>query len=290
MKRRTITAHGKRTLYEELGAHGVEAAEARVRGGAVYVKGRRVLDPKVQVQPGDVLTVVLEESGRSTRASVVAPQVEVLFEDARLVAVNKPAGVVAQPTPGRAGDSLLDGVRAHLGVEPGLVHRLDKETSGVTVFGKQRPVTAALAEAFRRGQARKTYLAICGPGVRGAGVIDLPLSADPSRPGRHRASSRANGVPAVTAYEVLAQNAATTLVRLMPRTGRTHQLRAHLTALGAPITGDVLYGGAPGPRCLLHAWLLEVLDLALVAPVPRDFSVHLEGLGFVLPPPTTPHT
>jgi 23S rRNA pseudouridine1911/1915/1917 synthase len=175
------------------------------------------------------------------------------------------------------------------------VHRLDRETSGVTVFGKTAQATTALAAEFREGRARKRYLAATGPGLPPSGTVDLPLSKDPSRPGRWRASRTANGVPALTVFRTLYTGPEYCLVELLPRTGRTHQLRAHLTALGAPILGDSRYGGAvraggiSAPRCLLHAQALELshprtgLPLRVESPVPEDLRRFFEHAGIPAP-------
>jgi 23S rRNA pseudouridine1911/1915/1917 synthase len=278
VKRRTILVASKGTLETVLRGEGVAAARELIRTGAVYLRGRRVTEPTHSVQPGDVMTVVLEESGQlmgAVPSAVVS--LAVLHDGPDFLVVNKPAGVVAQPTPGRLGDSLLDAASRHLGRTAGLVHRLDKETSGVTLFGKTPEATSAAAQAFRGGTARKVYLAVCGSQVPDAGHIDLPISKDPSRPGRQRASRRANGARAQTAYRVLSRLDECAVVALYPQTGRTHQLRAHLTALGAPIVGDTLYGGAPGPRCLLHALRLTLLAQTFAAPPPTDLMEVLRA-------------
>ncbi|HSP78793.1 MAG TPA: RluA family pseudouridine synthase, partial [Myxococcaceae bacterium] len=147
--------------------------------------------------------------------------------------------------------------------------------------------TTALAEEFREGRARKRYLAAVGPvSLPPRGTIDLPLSKDPSRPGRWRATRAANGIPALTEYRVLYAGEDFCLVELLPRTGRTHQLRAHLTALGAPILGDRRYGGAaeaggiPAPRCLLHAQALELAHPRTGQPVRFEAPVPEELLRF----------
>ncbi|MCI0569992.1 MAG: RluA family pseudouridine synthase [Myxococcaceae bacterium] len=276
----------------------VRADEARalVARGAVYVQGRRCRDEHAGVHAGQTLLVVLEEAGQSVLAPPPpAPPLRLLHEDAAVLAVDKPAGLTAQPTPGRAGDSLLDLVRAHLGREPGLVHRLDRETSGVTVFGKTSSATTALAAQFRDGRARKRYLAICGPALAERGRVDLPLSRDPTRPGRFRATRAANGVPAMTDWVRLHSAPDHALVALFPLTGRTHQLRAHLTALGAPICGDTRYGGerevagAPAGRCLLHAQALRLVHpdtgtpLLLEAPLPQDMQRVFDADGVTAP-------
>jgi 23S rRNA pseudouridine1911/1915/1917 synthase len=256
------------------------------------------------VGPGATLLVVLEESGQDVLEALPPPSpLHVLYEDDVLLAVDKPAGITAQPTPGRAGDSLLDLASQRMGREVGLVHRLDRETSGVTVFGLTRKATSALAAAFREGGARKRYLAACGPRLADAGergTIDLPLSRDPSRPGRFRATRAAHGVDARTLWVRLAAMEDHALVALFPLTGRTHQLRAHLAALHAPIGGDLRYGGQrlvagePAGRCLLHAQGLLLRHptrgspLLLESPVPTDLARVFRADGVT--PPSGPWT
>jgi 23S rRNA pseudouridine1911/1915/1917 synthase len=300
MKRRTFRVEATQTgrpLGEALAAElGVprEDAEHLVGVGAVYVAGRRCRDARARLLTGQVVTAVLEEGGQSPLMSVPTPVsgLRVLHEDEDLIVVDKPAGMTAQPTEGRVGDSLVDAVSALLKRPAGLVHRLDRETSGVTVFGKTPQATTALAEEFREGRARKRYLAVVGPvELPSQGTIDLPLSKDPSRPGRWRATRAANGIPALTEFRVLHMGADFRLVELLPRTGRTHQLRAHLTALGAPILGDKRYGGPawaggiPAPRCLLHAQALELAHprtrrpVRFEAPVPEDLARFFIAAG-----------
>lgn len=279
MKRRAFTAD-KPSRVEALlrGALAISRDEAfaLVDRGAVYVDGRRAKDAAARVAEGAKLMVVLEESGAAvTSAAPPAPRLVVLYEDAEVLALNKPPGVTAQPTPGRVGDSLVDLATEHLRKQAGLVHRLDRETSGVTVFGKTPRATTRLAAAFREGRAKKEYLAVTASGLPDSGVIDLPLSKDPSRPGRWRASKAANGISAVTHFTKLRDDGAVSVVALFPQTGRTHQLRAHLAGLGFPIVGDKLYGGAEGPRCLLHAKKLEIDGLVIEAPVPPELARYL---------------
>ncbi|MFT3706175.1 MAG: RluA family pseudouridine synthase [Archangium sp.] len=249
---------------------------AHVERGSVYLNGRRVKDAGTRVGPGQKVMVVLEEGGESVVAEAAAPTpaLEILHEDQDVIAVNKAPGVVAQPTPGKVGDSLLDLVSAHLGYEAGLVHRLDRETSGVTVFGRNPRATSSLAAEFREGRAQKEYVAVVSSGIDAKGTIELPLSKDPSRPGRWRASNKANGIDALTHFERLSDDGEHAVVALFPQTGRTHQLRAHLTGIGFPILGDALYGGADAGRCLLHARKLDLpaLNLSFEAPIPEDLK------------------
>lgn len=304
MKRRTFRVE---SVHESLSLAAAVALELRlsqeeaarlVGVGAVYVAGRRARSAEARLVPGQGITVVLEESGQSS-LSAVSPAplaLRVLHEDAELIAVDKPAGMTAQPTEGRVGDSLVDRVGEYLQRPAGLVHRLDRETSGVTVFGKTPQATSALAGEFREGLARKRYLAAVGPvAMPPRGTIELPLSKDPSRPGRWRATHAANGISAFTVYRVVYAGPAFSLVELLPRTGRTHQLRAHLTALGAPILGDARYGGAaqagglPAPRCLLHAQALTLThprsgaSVCFEAPLPEDLARFFAAAGLAAP-------
>jgi len=289
LKRRVFPASPSERLDDAVARElGVTAAEASrwVESGAVYVGGKRLRAPSRRLAEGEVVTVVLEESGKGPTDPVPPLPLAVLHEDRNVLAVNKPAGVTTQPSQGRSGDSLLDAATAYLGRPAGLVHRLDRETSGVVLFAKTREATTALAAAFREGRVEKHYLAVTGPGLPERGTVDLPLSKDPRRPGRFRATRQANGVSASTDY-LRRSSGAYSVVELLPRTGRTHQLRAHLSALGFPIAGDARYGGPPelggisAPRCMLHAWKLSLelagRPLALRAPPPDDLRAFLSA-------------
>jgi len=174
------------------------------------------------------------------------------------------------------------------------VHRLDRDTSGVTVFGKSPAATSALAASFRAGTVRKQYLAVTAPGLPVSGTCTLRLARDPSRPGRWVARAR-DGLEAESRFRRLGASDALALAAVWPRTGRTHQIRAHLAALGAPIAGDRLYGGAPRlggepiGRSLLHAHVLVLphprsgAALRLVAPVPGDMAPWFASLEVVAP-------
>ncbi len=276
MKRRTVNATSGRlddVLAAALPVPLVEA-QAFISRGAVYLDGKRVQSAQTVVKAGQKLSVVLEEGGQPVTAVKATPAaLVVLFEDESLLVVDKAAGVVAQPTEGRVGDSLIDLARYHLkATAPGLVHRLDRETSGVTIFGKTPEATRALAEEFREGRAKKRYLAVTAAGLPVRGEIDLPLSRDPSRPGRWRAATQFQGIDAHTIYVRLSSTAEHATVELFPQTGRTHQLRAHLAGIGFPIRGDKLYGGTGETRCLLHAQRLEVLGRTFEAPIPPDLT------------------
>ncbi len=282
VKRKTVVAPRgealKSLLIRELGVTPA-AADLMLGRGAVYVDGKRVHEGRV-LKNSERVTIVLEESGASTESAASTElKVTTLFEDADVIVVDKPAGLPAQPTPGGAAN-LLEVVSKQLGFAAGLVHRLDRETSGVTIFGKHPQATSALAAAFRDGLANKRYLAATSPGLPERGTVTLPLSKDPSRPGRWRASAQANGISAHTNYERLFAGDEFSLVALTPLTGRTHQLRAHLSGIGWPILGDTLYGGlGSAERCLLHAQRLEISGEAFDAPIPADLQAYFDRAG-----------
>ena len=187
--------------------------------------------------------------------------IEVLHEDADMLAVVKPAGLLS--VPGR-GDDLTDCLIARLrGAFPGvlLVHRLDRDTSGVMVFALTAHAQRSLSMEFETRRARKTYVArIAGRLDPREGTVDLPLTVDwPNRP--RQMVCHETGRPAVTDWKVIKASDAETRVRLMPRTGRSHQLRVHMLALGHAILGDPIYatGAARAyPRLMLHSEELRI--------------------------------
>jgi 23S rRNA pseudouridine1911/1915/1917 synthase len=265
-------------------------ARRALAAGGVFLDGRRCKVAGRLLRAGQKVAVNLEEGGRVPGPSAPLDRRCLLHADAHLAAVDKPAGVPAQPTLTGDRGTLPDLVSELLGAEVAPVHRLDRETSGVTVLARTRLAAAALAEAFRAGTPEKTYLALCARAPRPPhGRIDLPLAKDPRHPGRRQVA--ASGEPAATRYRTLAVGpAGTALVEARPETGRTHQIRAHLAHLGAPLLGDPRYGGprkvgeVAVPRVMLHALRLEIdhpatgARLCLEAPLPEDFRQVQRGL------------
>jgi tRNA pseudouridine32 synthase/23S rRNA pseudouridine746 synthase len=185
---------------------------------------------------------------------------EILFADRHLLVVDKPAGLLSVPGKGEhLADCLIARLKAGF---PGvlLVHRLDRDTSGVMVFALSPPAQRHLGLQFERRQVRKAYLArVWGRMADGEGTVDLPLKVDwPNRPLQH---VHPEGRPAVTDWRVVERGADETRVRLMPRTGRSHQLRVHMKEIGHPILGDPFYASGPArdfPRLMLHAETLHL--------------------------------
>ncbi|MFN3970318.1 MAG: RluA family pseudouridine synthase [Gemmobacter sp.] len=181
---------------------------------------------------------------------------EVLHEDAALLVVRKPEGLLSVPGKGEdKADCLITRLQRRY-ARVLLVHRLDTDTSGVMVFARQSAAQVALAGQFERRETEKTYVArVWGPVASEAGTVDLPLIVDwPNRPRQH--VNHETGRVAVTDWQVIARGEDETRMRLCPRTGRSHQLRVHMQALGHPILGDPLYAHAQAaahPRLMLHA-------------------------------------
>lgn len=186
---------------------------------------------------------------------------EVLYEDAQLVAVNKPAGLLSVPGKGaHLADCLLSRVRAAF-PDALLVHRLDRDTSGVIVFALTPHAQRHMSLQFEKRMTKKTYVArLWGRLEPKEGVVDLPLIVDwPNRP--LQKVCHETGKPAETGWKVLKYGDNETRVRLFPRTGRSHQLRVHMLALGHPILGDPLYAEGAArdfPRLMLHSEELRI--------------------------------
>ena len=226
----------------------------------------------------------------------------VIHEDANILVFNKPSGLAVQGGSGvtRSLEDLLVAFAKSNGKRPRLVHRLDRETSGVIVAARTKPAAAQLSEAFAGCDVEKTYLAIvCGgaPEPRD-GEIDLALRKS-SRRGLDIMEIDPTGQSALTRYRTLSSTPHAALLELRPETGRMHQLRAHLAAIGRPIAGDGKYGGlfqlgaTSIPRLMLHAAALEIPHPAggrrrFEAQPPPDMAEPLRSLG--LEPPSGPQS
>jgi 23S rRNA pseudouridine1911/1915/1917 synthase len=262
-------------------------SQLQTRLEELLVNGRTV-KPSARLDVGDRITVVL----RPAPAMVALPEplpLDVLFEDDDVVVIDKPSGMVVHPGSGnRSGtlvNALLDryrdfGARFPESPRPGIVHRLDKDTSGVIVVAKHAAAHAQLALQFSERTVGKLYTAwVAGRPVPAVGRIATRLRRDPRNPLRIQVSE--TGKRAVTRYRVRKTVDAASLLALRPITGRTHQLRVHLRWLGHPILGDPLYAGrakGSAPRLLLHAHRLAIVlpgsgrRMVFEAPLPAGFG------------------
>ena len=212
----------------------------------------------------------------------------VMYEDAFLLAFNKPSGLPVQ-TRGNRGtslDHLLWTFARSNGKRPHLVHRIDAGTSGLIIAAKTKPATAFLSTEFAERRVRKVYLALVSGDLpdadQGRGEIPLRKTGRTVTPGRVDQGAD----PARTDWTVLARASNAAVIQAQPQTGRMHQIRAHLAAMGCPILGDPIYGAGTvsAERLMLHAAQLELTlpaqtTLALEAPIPKDFIMKRESLG-----------
>lgn len=221
----------------------------------------------------------------------------VLYEDDDCVVIEKPLGLlthskgefnpeasVATWLHNRIEDKTLVAVDEHQpNNRAGIVHRLDRATSGVMIAAKTTAALTWLQKQFSQRKVKKTYYAVVtGHFKQSEAIIDMPIERNPKAPATFRVG--VNGKPATTHYEVIDQSAHYSLVKLQPHTGRTHQLRVHLAELGHPIVGDVLYNGQPAERLYLHAQALEITlpnreRQIFEAPLPSEFSTKLSHDG-----------
>lgn len=269
-------------LVERLGEESRSTYQKLVQQGRVTVNGVVAASPKQLVAPEDELAVA-----HVAREFAALPY-EVLYEDEHVLVINKPAGMLTHAKGAIAEEfTAADIIKPSTSYKtetnrPGIVHRLDRDTSGVLLMVKTDEAARKIQQQFSNRTVKKVYQAVVsGVPKQPKALLDLPIERNPSAPSTFRVG--ANGKPATTVYEVLQTNAAGThsLVELRPRTGRTHQLRVHMQYIGTPIVGDVVYGKVAADRMCLHAASLELTlpggeRKTFTAPVPAAFMDILQ--------------
>ncbi len=283
-------------------------ARKLIDGGQVLLGGEHP-KPSTPVTAGAEI-VVEEPEPEPSGLEAQAMELDIVFEDEHILVVHKPAGLVIHPAAGNPSGTLVNALLHHCrdlsgigGVErPGIVHRLDKDTTGLLVVAKNDSAHQRLALDFRRRRVHKTYLAVCyGVPCPPEGVVDAPIGRHPRE--RKRMAVTPSGRPARTLYRVSESLPGTSLVACRLVTGRTHQIRVHMAHVGHALVGDPLYAGRQWrnlaeparsacrdfPRQALHAWRLELAHpatgemLSFEAPVPADMEHLLEILRGTLP-------
>jgi len=286
--------------------------QALIKAGAVKLNGSRAR-AGLRLRPHDVIELELPDSAPET----VAPEpftLPVLYEDEHIIAIDKPSGMVVHPGAGHPHGTVVNQLLSHCSLasfgapkRPGIVHRLDEGTSGVLLVAKSDAAYLRLVEQFKRREIEKLYLALVwGRVLEDEGRIEGPIGRDPVR--RQRMKILPTGRPAITEFRVLKRFPQQTLLVVRPLTGRTHQIRVHLSAIGHPVVGDDFYGRlphlaqdlTPRPPSLkgkgelpsprrggagggvgglgLHAWQLKFAHpitgerLELSAPLPPEFA------------------
>jgi len=276
--------------------------KAWLLGGSVLVDGR-LWRPRDRVSGGETVVVqsVVEVAVRDEAEAI---PLDVVFEDDWLLVVNKPEGLVVHPGAGNISGTLMNGLLHHAPSleqlpRAGIIHRIDKDTSGLLLVAKTLPAHTALVRRLANREISRQYLAICNGVLTGGGTIDAPIARHPVD--RTRMAVRENGKPAVTHYTVVERFRAHTYINVVLDTGRTHQIRVHFAYRRHALVGDPVYGGrlaVPSgasdelvealrafKRQALHARLLEFAHpvggetLCLEAAPPSDFEALLQVLG-----------
>lgn len=253
---------------------------------------------KQKVWGGETVRILAEQTGNAQSHQAEAIPLRILFEDDHLIIIDKPAGLVVHPGNGNWHGTLLNALLNHapqLSQVPraGIVHRLDKDTTGLLVVAKTIEAQLDLVRQLQQRTVRRDYLALVLGKLEQEGVVDAPIGRHPIH--RTRMAIVQNGKPARTHYRVLEKFTASTLLRCSLETGRTHQIRVHLLSIGHPLAGDPVYGRtspdpstaaavAQLPRQALHAWQLELTHphngqtLLWESPLPDDMASLLQAL------------
>lgn len=260
--------------------------QSLIEQNLVLLNGQPV-KKRIQPQAGDEVEIQFIFNSEIDIAPEPIP-LSILYEDEALLVVNKPAGMVVHPAIGNWSGTFVNALVhhcQHLPLEthrPGIVHRLDKETSGVMIAAKEMRAQELLIAQFSKREVHKEYLAIClgNPGTR---TIDAPIARHPVRR-KEMAVAKAGGKPSITHCKTLAFNGELSAVQLKLETGRTHQIRVHLAHLGTPVLGDAVYGKASAnlkhkaTRQLLHATMIRFTHpltgqlIEVKAPLPEDME------------------
>ena len=247
-------------------------AQRLIEQGAVTCGGRPVKKNE-KLQPGDTLTLTLPEVQETALEAQQIP-LDVCYEDADVIVVNKPKGLVVHPAPGHPDGTLVNALLAHCGDSlsgiggerrPGIVHRIDKDTSGLIIAAKNDFAHASLAAQLKDHSLARTYVCIvCGNIREDSGVIDAPIGRHPADRKRMAVTEK-NSRSAVTHWRVLERFGGYTLVECRLETGRTHQIRVHMAYRGHPILGDMVYGHKK-PELGQDSQCLHARELTFVHP------------------------
>lgn len=247
----SLTADGDARLDKYVCAKLPELSRTRVQRliaeGNITVNGQSA-KPGLRLSPGDRIDISIPPTPPQELKPEAIP-LEIIYEDDDLLVVDKPAGLTVHPAPGHPAHTLVNAILAHFphlaeigdALRPGVVHRLDKDTSGVMLVAKNSVAQADLARQFKSHSVTKAYLALVkGKLTPESGIIEADIGRDPHN--RKKMAVVAEGREARTEYRVIKYIGGYTLIEVMPETGRTHQIRVHLAAIGFPVVGDKVYG------------------------------------------------
>ena len=271
------------------------AAQKLIAEGNVLLDGKPA-KKNDRLEPGQTVSVTIPEP-KPVDVTPAEMQLDIVYEDEDVAVINKPKGLVVHPAAGHQDDTLVNGLLYAMGdslsgingeLRPGIVHRIDKDTSGLLAIAKNDLAHAVLASQLKDHTMARTYEAIvCGNLKEDEGTVDAPLGRHP-QDRKRMAIVRSGGKRAVTHYRVLERFGNYTYIECRLETGRTHQIRVHMASLGHPLLGDEIYGRAKSPFKLegqtLHAMVLGFIHpttgeyLEFEAPLPEYFEKLLEKL------------
>lgn len=261
--------------------HSRSAWQKYILAGKVKVNETAVTSGKYMLDEDDIVTVDTDSNKKLDDIKL-----PVIYEDDNVVVINKPVGVLSHAKGGIIDEQTVADFFKHttsFGIEtnrPGIVHRLDRATSGVMIGAKNHETASLLQKQFSERKAKKTYTAIVqGVPQPAKAKLELPIERNPRHPSQFRVGT--NGKSATTTYEIMKSNNNMSLVKLTPETGRTHQLRVHMQYIKHPIIGDFVYG-KPAERMFLHASSLEITipdghRKTFEAPLPPEFTEKIGG-------------
>jgi 23S rRNA pseudouridine1911/1915/1917 synthase len=275
-----------RLLSRQFPSHSRTYFQSLIEQGFVLVNGMPI-KKKDKPKIGDEVEICFQLTPEISLEPENIP-LDILYEDEHLLAINKPAGMVTHPAPGHYTKTFVHALLYHCKslpnadtLRPGIVHRLDKDTTGILLAAKTVEAHQKLVEMFCARQLEKLYLAIC-VGTPGDGTIEAPIKRHPTK--RKEMAIDPEGKPAISTCKVVAYDGKLSLVEVQLITGRTHQIRVHLKHKGAPILGDAVYGSPAWnkkyetSRQMLHAWSLKFRHpvtgaaISLKAPIPDDYK------------------
>lgn len=284
------------TLVTQVPAFSRNRLQNLIRSGYVKVNGEVISKPGFRLDGGEAVEVIIPAPIPSTLKAEPIP-LDIIFENEDMMVINKQAGMVVHPSAGHASGTLVHAALAHapdiMGVggvkRPGVVHRLDKDTSGLILFAKNDTAHNELQAQFKKREVGKKYLALVdGQPPTPAGRIEAPIGRDPGHRKKMKVLPPGKGREAISVFHTLEAFSQHTLLEVKPKTGRTHQIRVHLAFLGCPIVGDRDYGQKkqtlPVDRMFLHAaeltFTLPGDDRArsFEAPLPSELETVLDQL------------
>lgn len=293
-----VTAEEEETRIDKLLAHRFPNHSRTyfqnlITEGFVLVNGESI-KKRMVLEEGDEIEICFQATPEASLEPENIP-LEIIYEDEHLLVINKPPGMVVHPAPGHPKGTFANALLAHCQgkapgddpIRPGIVHRLDKDTSGLLIGAKTLPAHQKLIEMFSKREVEKLYLAVCA-GRPPNHIIQAPIARNPIH--RKEMAVLSDGREAITEIQTAAFNEQFSLILAKPKTGRTHQIRVHLKHIGCPILGDPIYGSdklnkALKPeRLLLHAYRLSFshpiteMPMKLSAPIPNDLKLWMRRL------------